>query len=157
MYFGLSIVSLLSFIVLTWILSSIAVYYFFGSSEPTSGPLETLRRVIMLVPEAIAEIRKEHDRDDWGGVIATGILVGVGGTITICLIPILVIFAINLFHALALCVLRTDNFLRYVYQWNQEDIMKNPVNYLGATVGSMTFAFLSVLLIARAVASWAIP
>jgi hypothetical protein len=156
--FGNSLVAYIALLIIGYALMislvlflSTFVPYILSPSEVPNDFWEFFRKAITSIPDALSELSKPHDADEWGDVVALGMLVAIVGTALICFSAMFAITGLNVLYAGALGFLKVDRFLREKYKWSQKHIIEHPVDYIAAVT-----AVLVCIITGAANLAWAI-
>jgi hypothetical protein len=148
LYIAMLLLTLIVFTAAACALTAVAIFYLFNT-----GVVSGFWSYIKAVPTLVFDLRQGPNGDDGRGMSLIAALC-LFGTAAICMIPILIASAVNVLHSTALGMLTSDGLLRRYYQWNQDDILKDPMKYIGAIAGITTFAISWAALAAWGLASW---
>lgn len=138
LYLGLILISYLIIGTITIFLACFTPYVLLPSTIPDNFH-DLIASSLTRIPDTIAEIQKPRNPDDYGDMVARFTLTGILGTGAMCFAAVFISTVFNLVYAFALGVLKADYILRSQYVWNQDQILKEPVEYISAAMSIIVF------------------
>jgi len=141
-----------SFVAVYWLSTLFAGLLLWYFTQETAGQLFSvlLSAPITIPREAMSLWTSAMEAEDVAGAIPFFFLLVVGGGTILCASAMCVASMFNLVYAAALTVMRIDQFFRNKYRWKQDELFKNPIEYLSYVSAALAFmvAFPVVLTVA---------